>query len=254
MTHLLSSRQSLSLHLAYLTGYCLWEHNLQPTYFCPSFGGRKLANFLGRDELVSKWNKYYWVLCYPNQQLEGSLSGNTLSGYWTKNSSGRRCTTAYNGSFYWGRIRFVFDGSTFSGGWGHCGDEPTKQWTGSRLGEAPTVTPPAPTVTPSVPTSPPETDIGGKWRTSFGLMDLSQNGTNITGYYSNPSQQLEGSLSGNTLSGYWTKTNTGRRCTTAYKGNFYWGRIRFVFDGSTFSGGWGHCGDDPTKQWTGNRL
>ncbi|MBD2654084.1 hypothetical protein H6G45_11435 [Synechocystis sp. FACHB-383] len=183
----------------------------------------------------------------PDQLLEGSISGNVLSGYWTKNMSARRCTTSRNGSFYWGRVRLVFNDSTFAGDWGHCGDEPTKKWTGSRSSQSTAST-------PSVPPVASVTSIGGNWTSSWGNISLNQNGANVTGYYAKPDQQLEGTMSGNILSGYWTKSSSGRRCTTSRNGSFYWGRVNLVFNGPTFSGLWGYCGDEPTRNWSGNQV
>ena len=84
-------------------------------------------------------------------------------------------------------------------------------------------------------------------------MPLTLNGSTVTGYYSNETQRIDGTLVGNTLEGYWSKDSSAQRCDTAYNGRDYWGRIRFVFDGNSFTGVWGYCGEEPTRSWTGSR-
>lgn len=68
-------------------------------------------------------------------RIRGTLAGRVLEGYWVQESSARRCETPYDGSFYWGRLRFEFsaDWRSFSGTWSYCGDQPTSSgWSGSR--------------------------------------------------------------------------------------------------------------------------
>jgi hypothetical protein len=64
--------------------------------------------------------------------IEGRIANNILTGYWSEESSNRRCNTARNGRYHWGSLRFVFDGSSFKGAWGYCDDAPTTVWTGNR--------------------------------------------------------------------------------------------------------------------------
>ncbi|NJL99173.1 MAG: hypothetical protein HC924_10360 [Synechococcaceae cyanobacterium SM2_3_2] len=180
-----------------------------------------------------------------NGRIEGTMTGNVLEGFWSEDGSNRRCDTAINGRYHWGRIRFVFDGNSFQGTWSYCNDEPTLSWTGTRFsGDGSVVTPIAPA---------PSAAIAGAWNTSEGIMPLTLNGSTVTGYYSNDTQRIDGTLVGNTLDGYWSKNNSARSCDTLYNGRDHWGRIRFVFNGNSFTGVWGYCGEEPTRSWTGSR-
>ena len=181
-----------------------------------------------------------------NGRIEATMTGNVLEGFWSEDGSNRRCDTAINGRYHWGRIRFVFDGNSFQGTWSYCNDEPTLSWTGTRLsgGGGSAVTPIAPA---------PSAAIAGAWNTSEGIMPLTLNGSTVTGYYSNDTQRIDGTLVGNTLDGYWSKDTSARSCDTLYNGRDHWGRIRFVFEGNSFQGVWGYCGEEPTRSWTGSR-
>lgn len=68
-----------------------------------------------------------------NGRIEGSLAGNVLTGFWIEDDSLQQCETAKDGSFHWGRIRYVFEGDAFVGTWGYCEEAPTREWTGARL-------------------------------------------------------------------------------------------------------------------------
>ena len=70
-----------------------------------------------------------------NGKIFGKLNGNILEGYWTQSSAGQKCSTQKYGSFFWGRIRFVFDhqNNHFSGNWGYCENAPSSGgWSGTR--------------------------------------------------------------------------------------------------------------------------
>ncbi|WP_236144002.1 hypothetical protein [Nostoc sp. CMAA1605] len=176
-----------------------------------------------------------------NGVIEGSISGNVLTGYWSEDSSNRRCNTSRNGRYYWGRIRFVFDNSKFSGLWGYCDDEPSRTWTGNLISKT--------------PVSKPEisNSIAGVWNSSEGTITVQQSGSRVSATYTQDNGVIEGSMSGNVLTGYWNEDSSNRRCNTSRNGRYYWGRIRFVFDNSKFSGLWGYCDDEPSRTWTGNR-
>jgi hypothetical protein len=68
-----------------------------------------------------------------NGVIEGEISGGVLTGYWSENSSLRRCSVPRNGRYYWGRIRFIFKDSSFKGWWSYCDREPNQLWRGVRL-------------------------------------------------------------------------------------------------------------------------
>lgn len=96
--------------------------------------------------------------------------------------------------------------------------------------------------------------IAGAWKSSEGTIGFEQSGSSVLGNYDQDNGAIEGSISGNVLTGYWSEDSSGRRCDTARNGRYYWGRIRFVFSGSSFEGFWGYCNDVPAKTWTGNRI
>ena len=102
------------------------------------------------------------------------------------------------------------------------------------------VTPPAtPSVTPTpVPTPPPPPPAGptpgnfaGHWVHNFGTMDLTQNGTSMTGTYHNSfdggNGTVAGSVSGNSLTGTYQKASSGSISWTLSS------------NGNTFDGNWG---------------
>lgn len=62
----------------------------------------------------------------------GKLTGNTVKGYWIQNSSGSRCATTRNNSYYWGIMELIFTDNSYSGKWGYCNGRPDSPWTGQR--------------------------------------------------------------------------------------------------------------------------
>jgi hypothetical protein len=98
-----------------------------------------------------------------------------------------------------------------------------------------------------------QNSIAGIWRSSEGTITFQQSGSNVSATYTQDNGVLEGSISGNVLTGYWIEDGSNRRCNTPRSGRYYWGRIRFVFDGSSFRGLWGYCNDEPARTWTGDR-
>jgi len=67
---------------------------------------------------------------FYNQADYGRLllqrNGYDVTGYWIENSSNHPCASERDGSRYWGRIKWKFDGgfNTFSGTWSYCDKEP----------------------------------------------------------------------------------------------------------------------------------
>jgi hypothetical protein len=85
-------------------------------------------------------------------------------------------------------------------------------------------------------------NLSGEWKTDFGLMTLTQQGTSVTGAYGTSGGRLSGTLSGNVLRFRWEQSNGS-------------GSGRFEFKGNTFDGGWCRC-DNPdgmTSNWKGSR-
>ena len=69
-----------------------------------------------------------------NGRMEGTLTGNVFEGYWGENQSLKECATERLGTYYWGRIRLVFNGGRFSGQWSYCDLELGGEWVGVRAG------------------------------------------------------------------------------------------------------------------------
>jgi len=72
-------------------------------------------------------------------------------------------------------------------------------------------------------------NASGIYQSDFNEMTLQQSGNQVSGTYKHSDGRIEGTLSGTTLSGWWTQSN-GK------------GRIVFVFspDFSSFTGKWGY--------------
>jgi hypothetical protein len=101
------------------------------------------------------------------------------------------------------------------------------------------------------PQPQPGTDhVSGTWNTSFGMMTLTQNGSNVTGSYTNDSGKIEGTLEGNILLGSWSER-------PSYKPPHDAGDIEFTFseDGRSFTGTWRYGFDKQTwnGKWRGTK-
>ncbi len=83
----------------------------------------------------------------------------------------------------------------------------------------------------------------GTWKTNWGDMTLTQNGSSVSGSYNWNGGKISGTVSGNVLSGTWTQTN-GK------------GKFRFVMssDGKAFTGTYGYNDAEPKSgSWDGTR-
>lgn len=60
----------------------------------------------------------------------GQMQGKTLTGYWIEDRSNKRCSTAMEGRYYWGRVQLTFNRDQFQGSWGYCDEALTRPWTG----------------------------------------------------------------------------------------------------------------------------
>jgi hypothetical protein len=87
----------------------------------------------------------------------------------------------------------------------------------------------------------------GTWNTTYGPMQLTQNGNQVTGSYviCNGAATISGSVSGRTLDGTWTEPCDGGQ-----------GGIHFVLsnDGTSFTGLWGQGTNPPGAAWNGTRA
>lgn len=166
-------------------------------------------------------------------EITGILYGDLLEGYWIEDASAERCSTAKNGRYYWGRLRLEFQGDTFSGKWSYCEKELAQNWTGKRNASG--------------------INITGIWSTTEGDMNFRQAGNQVTGSYATDRGEITGNMNGNIFTGYWIEDASAERCSSAKNGRYYWGKIKFQFDGNKFSGVWGYCDKEPAQKWTGNR-
>ena len=60
-------------------------------------------------------------------------SAASLTGFWFQPISDKKCNFKKNGTYYWGRMTFMFKGNSFKGVWGYCGDVPDYSWNGKRV-------------------------------------------------------------------------------------------------------------------------
>lgn len=68
-------------------------------------------------------------------RIVGQMNGAVMQGVWIEKDSERRCQSAKEGSFHWGRVRFIFNSewNRFEGSWGYCEDQPQTAWTGNQV-------------------------------------------------------------------------------------------------------------------------
>jgi hypothetical protein len=97
-------------------------------------------------------------------------------------------------------------------------------------------------------------DLNGGWQTDFGAVILWQDGSSIRGRYDeDEAGQIEGTLAGSVVTGFWGESMSDEECRTERLGTRYWGRIRWIFDDGTFTGVYGYCDDEPVWPWNGRR-
>jgi hypothetical protein len=173
-------------------------------------------------------------------RITGTALGNRLEGHWVEESSGRRCPTPVDGSFYWGRIQLRVDGDALSGTWSYCELPPNKSWSGTRSSRGTT---PSPT---------PAGKFYGVFSTNYGDVSFTSATSGRLGTYTSGGRFV-GYIRANQLNGHWVKDTSARRCQTERDGSFYWGRVVFTVTGDRLEGRWGYCNDEPARMWTGNR-
>ncbi|KAF0186011.1 MAG: hypothetical protein FD163_679 [Hyphomonadaceae bacterium] len=187
-----------------------------------------------------------------NGRISGTVNSNVVDGYWGEDSSGKRCTTQKLGTFYWGRIRWTFNNTGFSGQYGYCDDQFSGTWNGTLVStNTSTPTPPPP------PPPPPPSGAAGRtsvWNFDGTRLTLTIDGHSVNGIYIEDNGRIFGNLSGNTMNGYWGEDSSARRCDTQRFDTYYWGRTGFVFDGARFSGLWSYCDAEPSTSWNGTLV
>ncbi|WP_326523354.1 hypothetical protein [Sphingomonas sp.] len=109
-----------------------------PAVQAPVAAGNRYSTTSGMMT-VSRWDATGFAAQYGdrNSRLEGTVSGNTVTGYWMQDSSNQSCPTVRGGTRHWGRFTFNFthDGNKFDGKWDWCGTTAgDSEWNGTREG------------------------------------------------------------------------------------------------------------------------
>jgi hypothetical protein len=63
-------------------------------------------------------------------------------------------------------------------------------------------------------------DITGIWNSSEGMITFQQSGSNVSATYTQDNGVLEGSISSNTLTGYWIENGSAVRCNVSRNGSY----------------------------------
>lgn len=228
-----------------------------------SYGEMRLREsnpYVGSPEAVTKVDGTYDT---DSGKIDAVIYDTGLTGYWIETSSAQKCDTQRQGSFYWGRIEFnkeIPNPDAFTGKWSYCNDNPTRKWSGKRIGSVG-----QPPSAVQIPRQVPQTSFQslwqGSWRTSEGSMNLQfaadgQDDTILSGSYSQDGGRIEGYIQQNILNGYWAENGSAQRCSTPRLGTYHWGRIRFNLNdaGNAFTGKWSYCDAEPSSSWTGSRT
>lgn len=70
-------------------------------------------------------------------RIEGNFTHKTyvLDGYWIESKSNSKCRKKRGDSFYWGRVRFVFQSNlkSWKGKWNYCGNPLKHSWNGAKF-------------------------------------------------------------------------------------------------------------------------
>jgi uncharacterized cupin superfamily protein len=151
-------------------------------------------------------------------RIEGTLHGNTLTGWWYQTNGKGRFTFVFNDNF-----------TSFTGKWAYNNDEPNRNWNGTKTSGF-------------ISQSPSPYAVSGVYKTDFNEMTLQQNGNQVAGTYKHSGGRIEGTLHGNTLTGWWYQTNGKGRFTFVFNSNF-----------TSFIGKWAYNNDEPNRNWNGTR-
>ena len=108
--------------------YGVWESSYGHMFFTyRTSKGEIASSAAGQGVRAAFWS-------YPdshgqadNGRIVGTVTGNTLSGYWIQDSGDHPCATEKEGSLFWGIARFTAnaDFTELSGVWGQCDDAPS---------------------------------------------------------------------------------------------------------------------------------
>lgn len=184
--------------------------------------------------LYQEGNRVWGDYKYDGGKIEGTISGNTLTGTWTQKSSS-------------GGIQFVFSEAGFAGKWTSSKTNTDfssgRNWNGTLVSRSNVQTGDKIIKTPVTPPATNVYNVSGSYKSSWGNMQLSQSGNQVTGTYEHSGGKIKGTLSGKVLTGTWTQTNGS-------------GQIYFEFTDEGFRGKWtyGNSTDFGTSwSWTGTR-
>jgi hypothetical protein len=168
--------------------------------------------------LIQNGNKVTGTYKHQNGRIEGTLDGQTITGWWYQDNG--------KGKFI---FKFNSDYSGFKGKWGYNDAEPGSVWNGTKISV-------------QQPTLSDAGKINGVFNTDFNELTFVQNGNKITGTYKHQNGRIEGTLDGLTLTGWWYQDNG--------KGKFV---FKFNSDFSGFTGKWGYNDAATTSIWNGKR-
>ena len=67
--------------------------------------------------------------------IKATMNGKTMSGYWIQEFSQKKCATKMWGTYYWGKLIFIYNSEvTFTGKWGYCNELVDSNWDGVYIG------------------------------------------------------------------------------------------------------------------------
>lgn len=131
----------------------------------------------GEMTLQQTANKVIGTYKHQNGVVEGTISGNVLSGVWTQSNGKGKFVFVFNGNF-----------TSFTGKWGYNDAEPTSAWNGKK-------------------NTTNNNTLNGTFTTDFNDLTFQQNANKVTGKYLYKDGRIEGTLNGKVLTGTWTQSN-----------------------------------------------
>lgn len=67
--------------------------------------------------------------------IKATMNGNTMTGYWIQELSQKKCARKKWGTYYWGKLVFIYNSEvTFTGKWGYCNELVDRNWDGEYIG------------------------------------------------------------------------------------------------------------------------
>jgi hypothetical protein len=224
-------------------GSCDWESDIRgtrgeqpppPTPVTPTVGwsGTWDSNW-GQMTLSQSGNQVTGSYAHDTGRISGTVTGNMLSGQWSEAPSYAPPDDA-------GDVEFTLsaDGQSFTGHWRYDSSGAWSGWTGTKTS----------TPQPIIPT-PTTLDWGDTWNTDWGEMQLSQDNEQVIGTYEYNNGQIEGTASGNILTGTWSKS-------LSYAEPNDLGSFEFTMsaDQMSFTGNWKYASCDWNGDWDGTLI